>query len=95
MKSEYSSFPETKNPTWQSKFIAASTGDVREQWLERICRAENAILHRIDAIEALPTSLEDVDERCAMSFALTSLRAFRLQASSVRRTDTATMTQHR
>ncbi len=39
MKSEYSSFPETKNPTWQSEFIAASAEAVPEQWLERICLA--------------------------------------------------------
>jgi hypothetical protein len=89
LTSGYSSFPETKNSTWQSEFIAASTEGVRERWLERIGRAENAILHRIGEMEALPARLGDVDERCAMSCALTSLRAFRVQASSLRRTDSA------
>jgi hypothetical protein len=71
------SFPEPKHQTWQLEFVAALTECVHEKWLERICRAENAIFHRIEEMEALPVSIDDVNERCAMSYALSALRDYR------------------
>src|SRR6202043_3942869 len=74
MSGQWSSFPDNKRSTWRSEVIAALTESGHEKWLDRINRAQAAILHRLDVMEGASVSLGDVNERCAMSYALSVLR---------------------
>ena len=64
--------------TWLPELRAVLTERVRKYLPEKISLAETAIFDRIDAMDALPVSIDDVDERCAMSYALSILRSFPL-----------------
>jgi len=82
--------PEPKRPTWQSEFTAALTEftaalteRVREKQPGRIRLAEDAICDRIDALEASPASIDDLNERWAMSTALAILRSVQIEATEV------------
>jgi hypothetical protein len=64
--------------TWQPEFRSVLTERERKHLPEKIMLAENAIFDRIDSMEALPVSIDDVDERCAMSSALSILRGLQI-----------------
>ena len=70
--------PDHSNPTWQPEVRAVLMERVRENLPEKIRLAENAIFDRIDVMGDLPASIDDVDERCAMSYALSILRSFQV-----------------
>jgi hypothetical protein len=75
--------PEPKRPTWQSEFTAALTERVREKRPGRIRLAEDAICDRIDALEASPASIDDLNERWAMSTALAILSTVQIEVTEV------------
>ena len=65
-------------PKWQPEFRAVLSERERKHLPEKIKLAETAIFDRIDAMDALPASIDDVDERYNISYALSILRSFPL-----------------
>lgn len=79
MSGESCSFSETMRPTWRLQFLAALNEHVRGECPKRIRLAEDAIFDCIDAMDASRATIEDLDERWAMSSALANLRSLQFE----------------
>lgn len=69
-------------PTWEPEFRAVLADRIPEHSPEKIRLAEYAIFDRIDGMGTRPISIDDVDERCAMSYALSLLRSFQVDGGA-------------